>query len=139
MDKEVGIQPDPLDGSIHLSSRRLPQNVLAIHRSIAIDLMPTPDLEHGSANQESCGVPNQFKHIFQHDTQSDMTETIQFPREYAQAESVPEPDKIDNVVEDVVDLATQINLEVDSDDVQELCWILTIKVSRKLSNSFTKI
>ncbi|GFX93768.1 hypothetical protein TNCV_1589441 [Trichonephila clavipes] len=35
-------------------------------------------------------------------------------------ESVPEPDEISNVIEEVVDLARQINLEVDSDDVQEL-------------------
>ncbi|XP_023232690.1 tigger transposable element-derived protein 1-like [Centruroides sculpturatus] len=36
------------------------------------------------------------------------------------AESVPEPDEIGNVIEEVVDLARQINLEVDSDDVREL-------------------
>ncbi|XP_023220465.1 tigger transposable element-derived protein 1-like [Centruroides sculpturatus] len=37
-----------------------------------------------------------------------------------EAESVPEPDEIGNVIEEVVDLARQINLEVDSDDLQEL-------------------
>ncbi|GFW46365.1 hypothetical protein TNCV_4810531 [Trichonephila clavipes] len=36
-----------------------------------------------------------------------------------QSESVPEPDEIVNVVEEVY-LARQINLEVDSDEVQEL-------------------
>ncbi|GFW97880.1 hypothetical protein TNCV_1426431 [Trichonephila clavipes] len=35
-------------------------------------------------------------------------------------ESVPEPDKIGNLSEEVVDLAWQISLEVDSDDEQEL-------------------
>ncbi|GFX73571.1 hypothetical protein TNCV_2342761 [Trichonephila clavipes] len=35
-------------------------------------------------------------------------------------ESMPEPDEIDNVIEDIVDLVRQINLEVDRDDVQEL-------------------
>ncbi|GFV22076.1 hypothetical protein TNCV_4527611 [Trichonephila clavipes] len=34
--------------------------------------------------------------------------------------SVPEPDEIGNMIEDVVDLARQINLEVDSDDVQKV-------------------
>ncbi|GFX68528.1 hypothetical protein TNCV_2432351 [Trichonephila clavipes] len=37
-----------------------------------------------------------------------------------QAESVPEPDEISNLTEEVVDIARQINLEVDIDDVQEL-------------------
>ncbi|GBP58675.1 Tigger transposable element-derived protein 1 [Eumeta japonica] len=36
------------------------------------------------------------------------------------AESVPGPDEICNVIKDVVELGRQINLEVDSDDVQEL-------------------
>ncbi|GFX10029.1 uncharacterized protein TNCV_4101681 [Trichonephila clavipes] len=36
------------------------------------------------------------------------------------AEPVPEPNEIGNVIEEVVDLARQINLEVDSDGVQEL-------------------
>ncbi|GFU99679.1 hypothetical protein TNCV_3597501, partial [Trichonephila clavipes] len=36
------------------------------------------------------------------------------------AESVPEPDEIGNLIEEVADLARQINLEVDSDEVQEL-------------------
>ncbi|GFV65343.1 hypothetical protein TNCV_4573431 [Trichonephila clavipes] len=34
--------------------------------------------------------------------------------------SVPEPGEIGNMTEEVVDLARQINLEVDSDDIQEL-------------------
>ncbi|GFW14162.1 hypothetical protein TNCV_3547511 [Trichonephila clavipes] len=37
-----------------------------------------------------------------------------------QEESVTEPDDIDNFIEENVDLARQIHLEVDSDDVQEL-------------------
>ncbi|GFX44250.1 hypothetical protein TNCV_4376381 [Trichonephila clavipes] len=37
-----------------------------------------------------------------------------------QAESVPELEEIRNLIEEVVDFARQINLEVDSDDVQEL-------------------
>lgn len=37
-----------------------------------------------------------------------------------QAEAVPGPDEISNVIKDVVELGRQINLEVDSDDVQEL-------------------
>ncbi|PRD26899.1 UNVERIFIED_CONTAM: hypothetical protein NCL1_36840 [Trichonephila clavipes] len=37
-----------------------------------------------------------------------------------QAKSKPGPDEIDNLIEEVIDLAWQINLEVDSDDVQEL-------------------
>ncbi|GFT87734.1 uncharacterized protein TNCV_4000871 [Trichonephila clavipes] len=36
------------------------------------------------------------------------------------AESVPEPDEVGDVLEKVVDLARQINLQVDSDDVQKL-------------------
>ncbi|GFU57320.1 hypothetical protein TNCV_3635051 [Trichonephila clavipes] len=36
------------------------------------------------------------------------------------AESVAKLDEMDNVIEEVVDLVRQINLEVDSDDVQEL-------------------
>ncbi|GFS48392.1 uncharacterized protein TNCV_2297351 [Trichonephila clavipes] len=36
------------------------------------------------------------------------------------AKSKPGPDEIDNLIEEVIDLAWQINLEVDSDDVQEL-------------------
>ncbi|GFT88444.1 hypothetical protein TNCV_262451 [Trichonephila clavipes] len=35
-------------------------------------------------------------------------------------ESVPEPNEIGNLIEEVVDLARQINLEVDIDDVKEL-------------------
>ncbi|GFW39057.1 uncharacterized protein TNCV_1830491 [Trichonephila clavipes] len=38
----------------------------------------------------------------------------------SQAESVPEPDEIGNVIEEVVDLAKKINLAVDGDDVQGL-------------------
>ncbi|GFX08912.1 hypothetical protein TNCV_2966231 [Trichonephila clavipes] len=38
----------------------------------------------------------------------------------SQAESVPEPDGIGNLIEEVADLARQINLEVDSDEAQEL-------------------
>ncbi|GFU13581.1 hypothetical protein TNCV_938561 [Trichonephila clavipes] len=34
--------------------------------------------------------------------------------------TVPEPNEIGNVIEDVVDRAGQINLEVDSVDIQEL-------------------
>ncbi|GFW50604.1 hypothetical protein TNCV_2889061 [Trichonephila clavipes] len=34
--------------------------------------------------------------------------------------SMQEPEEIGNVIEEVVNLARQINLEVDSDDVQEL-------------------
>ncbi|GFW51824.1 hypothetical protein TNCV_1187561 [Trichonephila clavipes] len=34
--------------------------------------------------------------------------------------SVPKPDEIDNLIKEVVDLAREINLEVDSDHVQEL-------------------
>ncbi|GFX16069.1 uncharacterized protein TNCV_4703271 [Trichonephila clavipes] len=37
-----------------------------------------------------------------------------------QAVLVPEPDEIGNVIQEIVDLARQINLEVNSDDVQEL-------------------
>ncbi|GFT87221.1 hypothetical protein TNCV_3543851 [Trichonephila clavipes] len=37
-----------------------------------------------------------------------------------QAESVPEPDEIGNLIEEVTNLARQINLEEDSDAVQEL-------------------
>ncbi|GFT89682.1 hypothetical protein TNCV_3137691 [Trichonephila clavipes] len=37
-----------------------------------------------------------------------------------QDESLVEPDEIGNFIEEVVDLARQINSEVDSDDVQEL-------------------
>ncbi|PRD28948.1 UNVERIFIED_CONTAM: Synaptobrevin-like protein YKT6 [Trichonephila clavipes] len=37
-----------------------------------------------------------------------------------QVKSKPEPDEIGNVIEYVVDLARQINLEADSDEVQEL-------------------
>ncbi|GFW56947.1 hypothetical protein TNCV_161751 [Trichonephila clavipes] len=33
---------------------------------------------------------------------------------------MPEPDEIGNMIEEVVDLFRKINLEVDSDDVQEL-------------------
>ncbi|GFT18315.1 hypothetical protein TNCV_711151 [Trichonephila clavipes] len=36
------------------------------------------------------------------------------------AELEPKPNEIGNAIEKVVDLAIQINLEVDSDDVQEL-------------------
>ncbi|GFU85117.1 uncharacterized protein TNCV_1553801 [Trichonephila clavipes] len=36
------------------------------------------------------------------------------------AESMPEPDEIGNLIEAAVDVAGQIYLEVDSDDVQEL-------------------
>ncbi|GFW41918.1 hypothetical protein TNCV_6271 [Trichonephila clavipes] len=38
----------------------------------------------------------------------------------SRTESVPEPDKMGNLIEDVVDLAKQINLEMDCDDIQEL-------------------
>ncbi|GFX71038.1 hypothetical protein TNCV_3648031 [Trichonephila clavipes] len=38
----------------------------------------------------------------------------------AEAISLSEPDEISNLIEEVVDLAGQINLELDSDDVQEL-------------------
>ncbi|GFW12314.1 hypothetical protein TNCV_2489581 [Trichonephila clavipes] len=38
----------------------------------------------------------------------------------SQEESVPDTDAIDNLIEEVVNLARQINLEVDSDDIQEL-------------------
>ncbi|GFU10911.1 hypothetical protein TNCV_960741 [Trichonephila clavipes] len=37
-----------------------------------------------------------------------------------QAKSVPEPGEIGNLIEEVVDLARQINLEMDSNGVQEL-------------------
>ncbi|GFW73853.1 hypothetical protein TNCV_48421 [Trichonephila clavipes] len=37
-----------------------------------------------------------------------------------QVESVPDLEEIGNVIEEVVDLASQINSEVDSDDAQEL-------------------
>ncbi|GFV58383.1 hypothetical protein TNCV_2556271 [Trichonephila clavipes] len=37
-----------------------------------------------------------------------------------QAESMPEPDEIDNEIEEVVNLARQTNLEMDNDDIQEL-------------------
>ncbi|GFX90017.1 tigger transposable element-derived protein 1 [Trichonephila clavipes] len=35
-------------------------------------------------------------------------------------ESVPEPNEIGNIIEEVVDLARQINSEVDSDNLQKL-------------------
>ncbi|GFT79396.1 tigger transposable element-derived protein 1 [Trichonephila clavipes] len=38
----------------------------------------------------------------------------------SQAQSVPEPNEIGNVIQEVVDFERQINLEVKSDDVQEL-------------------
>ncbi|GFV39020.1 hypothetical protein TNCV_965861 [Trichonephila clavipes] len=37
-----------------------------------------------------------------------------------QVESVPEPNEIDKVIEEVVDPTRQINLEMDGDDVQQL-------------------
>lgn len=37
-----------------------------------------------------------------------------------QAVSVPVPVEIGNVIKEVVDFAIQVNLKVDSDDVQEL-------------------
>ncbi|GFS68444.1 hypothetical protein TNCV_4583831 [Trichonephila clavipes] len=37
-----------------------------------------------------------------------------------QAESVLEPDETDNVIEGVKDIARQINLEVDNENIQEL-------------------
>ncbi|GFW12494.1 hypothetical protein TNCV_817471 [Trichonephila clavipes] len=37
-----------------------------------------------------------------------------------QAKSVPEPDEISNLIEEVVTLSSQINLQEDSDDVQKL-------------------
>ncbi|GFV79239.1 hypothetical protein TNCV_71071 [Trichonephila clavipes] len=43
-----------------------------------------------------------------------------FPSLKLWVESVPKPDELSNVIEEVVDLARQINLEVDSNDVQEL-------------------
>ncbi|GFT22298.1 hypothetical protein TNCV_3272991 [Trichonephila clavipes] len=36
------------------------------------------------------------------------------------AESVPEPDKIGNLIEEIGNLAREINLKVDSDDIEEL-------------------
>ncbi|GFX83676.1 transposable element Tc1 transposase [Trichonephila clavipes] len=38
----------------------------------------------------------------------------------SQTETDPDPDEIGNMIEEVIDLRRQINLEVDSDDVQEL-------------------
>ncbi|GFW06543.1 tigger transposable element-derived protein 1 [Trichonephila clavipes] len=38
----------------------------------------------------------------------------------AETQAELEPDEISNLIEEVVDLAWQINIEVDSDDVQEL-------------------
>ncbi|GFX82204.1 hypothetical protein TNCV_33121 [Trichonephila clavipes] len=39
---------------------------------------------------------------------------------YVCAESVPDPDEIGNLIEEVVNLAKQINLEVDIDGIYEL-------------------
>ncbi|GFX99128.1 hypothetical protein TNCV_2493091 [Trichonephila clavipes] len=36
-----------------------------------------------------------------------------------ETESVPEPDEISNIIEEVVELGRQINLDMDSDNVQE--------------------
>ncbi|GFX19022.1 hypothetical protein TNCV_323271 [Trichonephila clavipes] len=41
-------------------------------------------------------------------------------------ESVPESDEMGNLIEEVVNLARQINLEVDRDDVKN-CWIPPIR------------
>ncbi|GFS60428.1 hypothetical protein TNCV_946841 [Trichonephila clavipes] len=42
------------------------------------------------------------------------------PAPNAEAESVPEPDVIGSEIEEVVDLARKINLEAESNDIQEL-------------------
>ncbi|GFY34601.1 hypothetical protein TNCV_1372921 [Trichonephila clavipes] len=42
-----------------------------------------------------------------------------FRKKQTQAETVAEPDEIGKVIEEIVDLIRQINLEVESDDVQE--------------------
>ncbi|GFW79870.1 hypothetical protein TNCV_3898711 [Trichonephila clavipes] len=47
---------------------------------------------------------------------------------------VSEPDKIDNETKEVVDLARQINLDVNNDDVKN-CWITTIN-SLQLTSSY---
>ncbi|GFT68605.1 hypothetical protein TNCV_1841951 [Trichonephila clavipes] len=39
---------------------------------------------------------------------------------FQETESVKDHDKLGNLTEEAVDLASQINLEMDSDDVQEL-------------------
>ncbi|GFS47169.1 hypothetical protein TNCV_2053401 [Trichonephila clavipes] len=43
-----------------------------------------------------------------------------FPITETQAESVSKPDEIGNMIEEVVNPARHINLEVDSDDAQEM-------------------
>ncbi|GFT84524.1 hypothetical protein TNCV_3380321 [Trichonephila clavipes] len=40
--------------------------------------------------------------------------------EHSTAVSTPEPDENGNLIEEVVDISKKINLEADSDDVQEL-------------------
>ncbi|GFT58381.1 hypothetical protein TNCV_2118841 [Trichonephila clavipes] len=51
-----------------------------------------------------------------------------------EAESVPESDKIGNVVEEVIYLAKKINLEADSDNVQELIMDELIKMHNQEQN-----
>ncbi|GFV68091.1 kinectin [Trichonephila clavipes] len=48
------------------------------------------------------------------------TEDVFFPISEIQAELLSEPDKNGNLIEEIVDSARKINLEVDSDDTQEL-------------------
>ncbi|GFT88481.1 hypothetical protein TNCV_262691 [Trichonephila clavipes] len=42
------------------------------------------------------------------------------PHHSSLAESLPETDEIGNLIEEVIDVARQINLEVDRDDIKEL-------------------
>ena len=37
-----------------------------------------------------------------------------------QEETISDPEQIDSIIEEVVDIAKQLNLEVDNDDVQKL-------------------
>ncbi|GFW58837.1 hypothetical protein TNCV_4046761 [Trichonephila clavipes] len=61
-----------------------------------------------------------------------------FPIAETQEESVPEPNEIGNVIEEVVDLARQMNLEVDCDDIKKLLrshnWELTMDELKKCMN-----
>ncbi|GFY14788.1 hypothetical protein TNCV_648311 [Trichonephila clavipes] len=74
----------------------------------------TPYLQHSPYSSVSSGTPKRG-------TTSRLTGAGSFlPPVYSEAwAKVPETDEISNVIE-VVDLARQINLEVDSDEVQEL-------------------
>ncbi|GFT73135.1 uncharacterized protein TNCV_2554221 [Trichonephila clavipes] len=121
-DRELEVNEDDIKELImehELTSEELQEILNEEHQETHRNMSPSVQEEDERGSMPTSAIKDLLKKwedvramiLEWHPYQADVSSSVQ---------SVPEPDEIGNVIEEVLDHARQINVKVDSDDVQEL-------------------